>query len=117
MSTLRNRVQLIGRVGQAPEIKTFEGGAKRAQFSIAVNEMYYNEKNERVENTYWHSVVGWGKIADIMEKYVEKGREVAIDGKLTSRSYEDKEGNKRYVTEVTMAEILFLSDKEFSKTK
>ncbi len=117
MSTLRNRVQLIGRVGQAPEIKTFEGGTKRAQFSIAVNEMYYNEKNERVENTYWHFVVGWGKVADIIEKFVDKGKEVAIDGKLTSRNYEDKEGNKRYVTEVIINEILLFSDKDLVRNK
>ena len=108
MSTLRNKVQLIGNVGQEPTITNLENGKKVARISLATNENYKNSKGEKQTDTNWHTVVAWGKTADIIEKYVGKGKEVAIEGKLTSRSYEDKEGNKRYVTEVVANEILLL---------
>ena len=108
MSTLRNKVQLIGHVGNDPEIKTFDGGKKLAKLTIATNESYKNEKGEKVEETQWHSLIAWGKTADIIEKYVVKGKEIAIEGKLTHRSYEDKNGEKRYVTEVVIDELLML---------
>jgi len=108
MSTLRNKVQLIGHVGNDPEIKTFDGGKKLAKLSIATNESYKNDKGEKVEETQWHNLVAWGKTADIIEKYVVKGKEIAIEGKLTHRSYEDKNGEKRYVTEVVIDELLML---------
>jgi len=108
MSTLRNKVQLIGNVGQEPTITTLDNGKKVARISLATNENYKNSKGERQTNTNWHTIVAWGKTADIIEKYVSKGKEVAIEGKLTSRSYEDKEGVKRYVTEVVTSEILLL---------
>ena len=106
MSTLRNKVQLIGHVGNDPEIKTFDGGKKLAKLNVATNESYKNEKGEKVEETQWHSLIAWGKTADIIEKYVVKGKEIAIEGKLTHRSYEDKTGEKRYVTEVVIDELL-----------
>ena len=108
MSTLRNKVQLIGNVGNDPEIKTFDGGKKLAKLAIATNESYKNDKGEKVEETQWHNLVAWGKTADIIEKYVVKGKEIAIEGKLTHRSYEDKNGEKRYVTEVVIDEVLLL---------
>jgi len=108
MSTLKNKVQLIGHVGNDPEIKTFDGGKKLAKLSIATNESYKNEKGEKVEETQWHNLVAWGKTADIIEKYVVKGKEIAIEGKLAHRSYEDKNGEKRYVTEVVIDELLML---------
>jgi len=108
MSTLRNKVQLIGHVGNDPEIKTFDGGKKLAKLNVATNESYKNDKGEKVEETQWHSLIAWGKTADIIEKYVEKGKEIAIEGKLTHRSYEDKNGEKRYVTEVVIDELLLL---------
>jgi single-strand DNA-binding protein len=111
MSTLRNKVQLIGNVGNEPEITNLESGKKVAKFSIATNESYKDSKGEKVTNTQWHNVVAWGKIAEIVEKYVGKGKEVALEGKLTSRSYETKEGEKRYVTEVVVDEILLLGIK------
>lgn len=111
MSTLRNRVQLIGNVGNDPEVKTFEGGKKVANLTIATNESYRNEKGEKVEQTEWHRVVAWGKTAEIIEKYVTKGKEIAIDGKLTHRSYDDKNGEKRYITEVVVNEITLLGSK------
>jgi single-strand DNA-binding protein len=111
MSTLRNKVQLIGNVGNEPEITNLESGKKVAKFSIATNESYKDSKGEKVTNTQWHNIVAWGKIAEIVEKYVGKGKEVALEGKLTSRSYETKEGEKRYVTEVVVDEILLLGIK------
>jgi len=111
MSTLRNSVKLIGNVGQVPEIKTLESGRKVAHFSIATNENYTNKDGERVTQTYWHNLVAWGKTAEIVENYVDKGKEVAIEGKLTNRSYETKDGQKRYVTEIVVNEILLLGTK------
>lgn len=108
MSTLRNKVQLIGHVGNDPEIKTFDGGKKLAKLAIATNESYKNDKGEKVEETQWHNLIAWGKTADIIEKYVVKGKEIAIEGKLTHKSYEDKNGEKRYVTEVVIDELLML---------
>jgi len=108
MNAIKNKVQLIGHVGQEPEIKTFDGGKKVANLTIATNDYYINDKGEKVEQTEWHRVTAWGKVADIIEKFVEKGKEVAIEGKLTHRSYDDKDGNKRYVTEVVVNDILLL---------
>ena len=105
MNTLKNRVQLIGNVGNDPEIKNLEGGKKLASLSIATNESYTNEKGEKVEQTEWHRVTAWGKTAEIIEKYVTKGKEVAIEGKLSHRSYDDKNGEKRYITEVIVSGI------------
>jgi len=117
MSTLRNKVQLIGNVGNEPEITNLESGKKVAKFSMATNESYKDSKGEKVTNTQWHNIVAWGKIAEIVEKYVGKGKEVALEGKLTSRSYETKEGEKRYVTEVVVDEILLLGIKGDNATE
>ena len=108
MSTLKNHVQLIGNVGQDPQITNLESGKKVARFSLATNEYYKNEKGEKIQNTEWHTIVAWGKTAEIIEKYAGKGKEIGISGKLKSRSYEDNEGVKRYVTEVEANEILLL---------
>lgn len=105
MNTLKNRVQLIGNVGNDPEIKNLDGGKKLANLSIATNESYTNDKGEKVEQTEWHRVTAWGKTAEIIEKYVTKGKEVAIEGKLSHRSYDDKNGEKRYITEVVVSGI------------
>jgi single-strand DNA-binding protein len=105
---MRNKVQLIGHVGQDPEIKNLEGGKKLANISIATNEVYYRENGDKVEQTQWHRVTAWGKTADIIERFVTKGKEIGIEGKLTHRSYDDKDGNKRYVTEVIAHEILLI---------
>lgn len=111
MSTIKNHVQLIGNVGQEPTITNLENGKKVARFSLATNEYYKNDKGEKVQNTEWHTVVAWGKTAEIIEKYAGKGKEIGITGKLKSRSYEDNEGVKRYVTEVEANEILLLDVK------
>lgn len=111
MSTLRNKVQLIGNLGNDPEIITLDSGKKLAKFNIATNETYKNAQGEKVTDTQWHNVVAWNKTAEIIESYVTKGKEVAVEGKLTSRSYEDKEGQKRYITEIVCNEILLLGSK------
>lgn len=108
MNTLRNKVQLIGHVGNAPEIVTLESGRKLAKFSIATNETYKNNKGEKITDTQWHNVVAWGKTAELVENYVPKGKEIGVEGKLTSRTYEDKDGIKRYITEVVCNELLLL---------
>lgn len=108
MNAMKNRVQLIGHVGNEPEIKTFDGGKKLANLTIATHDTYRNDKGDKVEQTEWHKVTAWGKTAEIIEKYVTKGKEVAIEGKLTHRSYEDKNGEKRYITEVIVNEILLM---------
>ena len=113
MSTLRNKVQLIGNLGSNPEIITLDGGKKLARFSIATNESYNNAQGEKVTDTQWHNVVAWNKTAEIVEKYLEKGNEVAIEGKLTSRSYDTKEGEKKYITEVVINELLMLGKKQW----
>lgn len=105
---MKNKVQLIGNVGQDPEVKTINGDRKVANFTLATNEYYYNDKGEKVEQTEWHRVSAWGKVAEIIEKYVEKGKEIAIDGKITYRNYDDKDGNKRYITEIVANDILLL---------
>ena len=108
MNTLRNKVQLIGHLGKDPEIVNLESGKTLAKFSIATNESYKNANGEKVENTYWHNIVAWGRTAQIAEKYLVKGKEVAIEGKLTNRAWDDKDGNKRYTTEVVCNELLML---------
>ena len=108
MNALKNKVQLIGHVGNDPEVKTFGEGKKVANITLATNESYKNDKGEKVEETQWHRIVAWGKTADLIEKYVTKGKEIAIEGKLTHKSYDDKNGEKRYVTEVVANEILLI---------
>jgi single-strand DNA-binding protein len=111
MNTLRNKVQLIGNLGNDPEIITTESGKKLARFSIATNDSYKNADGEKVVDTQWHTVIAWNRTAEIVEKYVEKGQEIAIEGKLTNRTYETKEGEKRYVTEVVCNELLLLGSR------
>lgn len=111
MNALRNKVQLIGNLGNAPEIRTTDSGKKLAKFSVATNEIYRSQTGEKIKETQWHNLVAWGKVADIAEKYLLKGTEVAIEGKLVNRNYVDKEGNKKYVTEIQVNELLMLGSK------
>ena len=108
MFALKNKVQLIGNLGNTPEIKTLETGKKMARFSVATNEIYRNANGEKITDTQWHNLVVWGKMADIAEKYLAKGREVLIEGKIVNRSYNDKEGQKKYVTEIQVNELVLL---------
>lgn len=111
MYALKNKVQLIGNLGQNPEIKTLDGGKKLAKFSIATNESYRNVNGEKVIETQWHNLVAFGKLAEIIEKYITKGSEVAVEGKITYRTYNDKDGIKKYFTEIQVNELLMLGEK------
>lgn len=106
MNALRNKVQLIGNLGAKAEFKTLESGKSVANVSLATNEVYKNQQGEKVTETTWHSLVAWGKQAELLDKYTDKGTEIAIEGKLTNRTYTDKDGIKRYVSEVLVTEIL-----------
>lgn len=108
MNTIKNRVQLIGNLGQDPEIVTLESGSKLAKFSLATSDYYKNANGEKVEDTQWHNIVAWGKTAEIVESYLTKGKQVAIEGKLIHRTYETKEGEKKYFTEIKCNELLML---------
>lgn len=112
MNTLRNRVQLIGNLGTAPEVKIINGNRKVAKLVIATNETYKNQKGERVTETTWHNITAWGSNAEFAEKYLEKGAEIAIDGKLKNNSYTDKNGDKRYVTEIIVNEFMMIGKKK-----
>lgn len=111
MYALKNTVQLIGNLGKAPEVRTLEGGKKMATFSVATNSNYRNARGEKVEETQWHNLVAWGRVAEIAEQYLKKGKEVAIEGRLVNRSYSDKNGIKKYVTEIVVNELLMLGGK------
>ena len=111
MYALKNKVQLIGNLGHAPEVRTTETGQKLVKFSVATNEIYRNANGEKIKETQWHNLVAWGKVAEIVEKYLTKGKEVAIEGKLINRSYNDKDGNKKYITEIQVNELLMLGVK------
>jgi single-strand DNA-binding protein len=115
MYALKNKVQLIGNLGNNPEIRNIEGGKKLARFSVATSETYRNVKGEKVTETQWHNLVAWGKVAEIAEQFLSKGSEVAIEGKLINRNYTDKDGVKRYVTEVQVNEVLMLGEKKSAK--
>jgi single-strand DNA-binding protein len=108
MKTLRNKVQLIGNVGEHPKSHRFENGNLVVQFSLATND-YYLKDGEKIQQTQWHNLVAWGKQAELAEKYITKGKEIAIEGKLTSRTYENESGEKQYITEILVHEILLLS--------
>jgi single-strand DNA-binding protein len=110
MNNLKNSVRLIGHMGAAPEVKNLENGNKMARFSLATNEVYLDKKGEKQTNTDWHNVVAWGKTAELAEQLLQKGTEVAIEGKLTTRTWE-KDGEKKYITEVVVNELLVLSKK------
>ncbi|MDA9028613.1 single-stranded DNA-binding protein [Flavobacteriaceae bacterium] len=106
MNTLRNKVQLIGNLGNDPEIITLDSGKKLAKFSLATNEYYKDADGQKQTKTEWHNLVAWNKTAELIENYVTKGKEIAIEGKLTNRTWDDKEGNKRYTTEVVVNEVV-----------
>jgi single-strand DNA-binding protein len=110
MNAMKNKVQLIGNLGMTPEGKEING-KKFVRFSLATNESYKNAKGEKVTETQWHNLVAWGKTAEIIEKYLVKGSEVAIEGKLMNRNYTDKSGVKKYVTEILVNDMLMLGAK------
>lgn len=112
MNALRNKVQLIGHMGSKIELKTLESGKILGKVSLATNEVYRNQKGEKITDTTWHNLVIWGKNAEILDKYTDKGSEIAIEGKISNRDYTDKEGIKRYITEIVVNEILLMGSSE-----
>jgi single-strand DNA-binding protein len=111
MNNLRNRVQLIGNIGKDPQVKSFDSGKTMASFSLATSENYKDQEGKKVTDTQWHQVVAWGKTANYIESYLEKGNRIAVDGKLIHRSYDDKDGTTKYITEVLVNEVLLLTNK------
>ena len=112
MTVLRNQAQLIGYVGNDPEITELQGGKKLAKFSLATNEIYNNAAGERTVSTEWHTIIAWDRQAEIAEKYVQKGKEIAVSGRITHRSYDDNEGQKKRVTEIRCSDLLLLGKPE-----
>ncbi len=108
MNNLRNSVRLIGHLGKDPEGKQLEGGNTLARVSLATKEVYKNKKGEKVENTQWHNLIGWGKTAELMNTLLKKGKQVAVDGKLVYRTYEDKSGVKRTISEIVVADFVLM---------
>jgi single-strand DNA-binding protein len=111
MNSLRNRVQLIGHLGSDPEIKTFESNKKVARLSVATNDEYTDKSGQKVKQTQWHQLVVWGKLAETCEKYLSKGKEIAIEGKLTYRTWDDKDGKTHNMTEIVVNELLMMGGK------
>ena len=108
MKSLRNSVHLIGNLGMDPEVKEASNGNKLAKFSLATSDSYKNKNGEKVEETQWHNLVIWGKLADVAEKYLKKGNQIAAEGKLNYRQYDDKDGNHRYFTEIVVNDMVML---------
>lgn len=106
-----NRVILLGNLGKDPETRFLENGRARVTFSLATNDSYKNKEGERVTNTEWHNIVLWTPLAEIADKYLNKGKQVYIEGKLTNRSYVDKEGQTKYITEVVGQNLVLLGGK------
>lgn len=112
MNTLKNKVTLIGHLGMDPEIKQSTNGNAMARFSLATHDSYKNAKGEKVDDTQWHNLVAWGKTAEIAGQFLKKGKEVAVEGKLVHRTWDDKDGNKKYITEVVVSEFQMLGKKD-----
>jgi single-strand DNA-binding protein len=108
MNTLKNRVQLIGNLGQDPETKTLESGKKVVKFTLATSESFKNNDGQKVNETTWHNIVAWNGLADIAGKYLKKGHQVAIEGKIVYRTYEDKNKVTKYITEIIANDLLML---------
>jgi single-strand DNA-binding protein len=116
MNSLKNRVTLIGNLGQDPEIKTIESGKKVTHFTLATNDTFKNSDGQKVTETTWHNIVAWNGLAETAGKYLKKGKEVAVEGRIVYRTYEDKKGSTKNITEIVLSELLLLrGDGKFSK--
>ncbi len=111
MNNLRNRVNLIGRLGAQPEVNTLDSGTKMARFSIAVNNTYKDREGKYITDTQWHTINAWGAQADLVARLLQKGQEVALEGRLVNRSYQSKDGEKKYVTNIELQEFLLIGSK------
>ncbi len=110
-----NKAILVGNVGKDPEVRHLEGGTSVARFTLATSESYKNKSGELVKNTEWHNIVAWRQLAELAEKYIRKGGQIYVEGKITNRQYDDKEGNKRYISEIVADNIRLLGRKEDSQ--
>jgi single-strand DNA-binding protein len=111
MKSLRNSVQLIGNLGMDPEVKQVSNGNKMARFSLATTETYKNQKGEKVTDTQWHNLIIWGGLADVAEKYLKKGNQVAVEGRLETNTYDDKDGNRKFFTQINVNDLVMLDGK------
>ncbi|MFA6127391.1 MAG: single-stranded DNA-binding protein [Bacteroidales bacterium] len=109
-----NKAILVGNVGKDPEVRHLEGGVSVARFTLATSESYKNKTGEQVKNTEWHNVVAWRQLAELAEKFIHKGSQIYVEGKITNRQYDDKDGNKRYISEIVADTIRLLGRKEDS---
>ena len=107
-----NKVILIGNLGKDPELRYTPGGKAVASFSLATSERWTNQEGQKQENTTWHNIVAWGKQAEVMKEYLHKGKQVYIEGRISNRSYDDKEGNKKYISEVVVQNFTFLGSRD-----
>jgi len=112
MNTLKNKVQLIGHLGAAPEVKTFDNGNALAKMRVATNDTYKNAQGEKVTDTQWHNVIAWGKTAEIAGKYLNKGSEIMVEGRLTYNEYTGNDGQKRISTEIVVSELMMMDKKQ-----
>lgn len=115
MSRLRNRIQLIGHLGADPMVKTSNGGIKVSTLRLATKDLFKNKAGEWVDETQWHTLVVWGNLNTVVERYCQKGSELLIDGKLTYREYEDSNGDKKTITEIKVESILVMSKSKLDK--
>lgn len=108
MNSLRNKVTLIGNLGQDPEIKTTESGKKVTNFTLATDDGFKNSEGQRVSETTWHNIVAWNGLADIAGRYLKKGHQTAVEGRIVYRNYEDKQGVTKYITEIVLNDLVLL---------
>ena len=111
MKSLRNSVHLIGNLGNDPEVKETSNGKKMVKLSLATSETRRDQNGEKIMETQWHNLIIWGKLADVAGKYLKKGRQIAVEGKLTNRQYDDKEGNRRFFTQIVVNDLVMLGNK------
>jgi len=111
MKSLRNSVQLIGNLGMDPEVKQVSNGNKMARFSLATSDTYTNQKGEKVTETQWHNLIIWGGLAEVAEKYLKKGKQIAVEGRLETNTYDDKEGNRKFYTQIRVNDLVMLDGK------
>ncbi len=108
MNTLKNRVLLIGRLGQNPETKTIDNGKKVTRFTLATDDSYKNSEGQKIKEATWHNIVAWNGIADVADRFLKKGRQVAVEGRIVYRSYEDKKGLTKNITEIVLNDLMLL---------
>jgi len=108
MNALRNKVMLVGNLGQDPEMKTLDSGKKVVHFTLATKEDYKNTEGQKVKETTWHNIVAWNGLAEVASRFLKKGNEVFVEGRIVYRTYEDKKGSTKNVTDIVLNDLLLL---------